>query len=295
MTNDEGDIDDIRSTEAEFDEDHQFLHLDYREIDTRNRSFDVIRGIFDDLNLVKVSSHVKISARNRSFDVIRGIFDDLSLLKVSSQVKISTRNRSFDGNRGIFVVKVSSHVKISARNRSFDVIRGIFDDLSLVKVSSHVKISKRNRSFDVIRGNFDDIVACKVDYCRLLSYVLPLYLRVIQDMEKLKHKLHEHIHEARYHLKLAREPHRNLVVSEHRIREHTTSQRYKRIQGISDGGGVARSLLHKKVRQCCAFPVLAYKADDSPLHPKMAFFSSQSTPKESDMTMASEAMSRIGN
>nr|GEW53183.1 DNA mismatch repair protein MutS, core [Tanacetum cinerariifolium] len=33
MTNDEGDIDDIMSTEAEFDEDHQFLHLDYREID----------------------------------------------------------------------------------------------------------------------------------------------------------------------------------------------------------------------------------------------------------------------
>nr|GEY67761.1 DNA mismatch repair protein MutS, core [Tanacetum cinerariifolium] len=69
-------------------------------------------------------------------------------------------------------------------------------------------------------------------------------LIVIQDMEKLKQKLHEHIHEARYHLKLAREPHRNLVVSERRIKEHTTSQRYRKIQGISDGEGVARSLLH---------------------------------------------------
>nr|GFC50576.1 DNA mismatch repair protein MutS, core [Tanacetum cinerariifolium] len=108
-------------------------------------------------------------------------------------------------------------------------------------------------------------------------------------MEKLKHKLHEHIHEARYHLKLVREPHTNLVVSERRIKEHATGQRYKRIQGISDGGGVARSLLHKKVQKHCSFPVLVYKADDSPLHPKMAFFSRQSTPKESDTTMASES------
>nr|GFB24484.1 prefoldin subunit 1 [Tanacetum cinerariifolium] len=53
--------------------------------------------------------------------------------------------------------------------------------------------------------------------------------------------------------------------------------------------GVARSLLHKKVRQRCAFPVLVYKADDSPLHPKIAFFSSQSIPKECDTAMASES------
>ncbi|GJW88968.1 hypothetical protein Tco_0164308 [Tanacetum coccineum] len=138
MTDDEGDIDDIRSIEVEFDEEDQ-----------------LIRGIFDDLSLVKVSSHVKISTGNRSFDVIRDIFDDLSLVKVSSHVKISARNRSFDVIRGILddlsLVKVSSHVKISARNkrnRSFDVIRGIFDDLSLVKVSSRVKILSRNKSYN---------------------------------------------------------------------------------------------------------------------------------------------------
>ncbi|GJU36190.1 DNA mismatch repair protein MutS [Tanacetum coccineum] len=108
------------------------------------------------------------------------------------------------------------------------------------------------------------------DYCRLLSYVLlPLYLQVIEDMEKL----------------LARELHRNIVVSERRIREHATSQRYRKIQEISDGGGVARSLLHKKVRQRRASPVLVSKADDSRLQSKMASFSSQSTPKESDTAM----------
>ncbi|GKD83297.1 coatomer subunit delta-like protein, partial [Tanacetum coccineum] len=60
---------------------------------------------------------------------------------------------------------------------------------------------------------------------------------VIEDMEKLKQKLHEHIHEARHHLKLPRELHRNLV------------------------------------------------AYDSPLQPKLASFSSQSTPKEIDTSM----------
>ncbi|GJU72041.1 probable methionine--tRNA ligase [Tanacetum coccineum] len=176
MTNDERAIDDIRSIKAEFDEEYQVLHSDYREID----------------GLVKVSSRVKISARNRSFDVIRGIFDDLGL------------------------VKVSSRVKISARNRSFDVIIGIFNDISLVKVSSH-------RGIEV----FDD-------------------------------------------------------------KSISPGQRYRKIQEISDGGGVARSLLHKKVRQCRASPVLVSKADDSPLQPKMASFSSHSTPKESDTTMVSE-------
>ncbi|GKB26603.1 coatomer subunit delta-like protein, partial [Tanacetum coccineum] len=66
-------------------------------------------------------------------------------------------------------------------------------------------------------------------------------------------------------------------------------QRYRKIQEISKGGGVARSLLHKKVRQCRASPVLVSKADDSPLQPKMASFSSQSTPKESDAALVSES------
>ncbi|GJR88977.1 probable methionine--tRNA ligase [Tanacetum coccineum] len=227
MTNDEGAIDDIRSIEAEFDEEYQVLHSDYREID----------GIFNDISLVKVSSHVKISARNRSFDVIRGIFDDLGLVKVSSRVKISARNRSFDVIIGIFndisLVKVSSHVKISARNRSFDVIRGIFDDLGLVKVSSRVKISARNRSFDVIIGIFNDISLVKVSS----------------------------------HVKIS-----------------ARNRSFDVIRGIFDDL-VARSLLHKKVRQCRASLVLVSKADDSPLQPKMASFSSHSTPKESDTTM----------
>nr|GEY16842.1 DNA mismatch repair protein MutS, core [Tanacetum cinerariifolium] len=95
--------------------------------------------------------------------------------------------------------------------------------------------------------------------------------------------------------KLARELHRNLVVSERRIREHATSQRYRKIQEISDGGGVACSLLHKKVRQCRASPVLASKADDSPLQPKMASFSKRSSKvvKAGDMVHVSKFNKKV--
>ncbi|GKB86315.1 arabinose kinase, partial [Tanacetum coccineum] len=88
--------------------------------------------------------------------------------------------------------------------------------------------------------------------------------------------------------RLARELHTNLVVSERRIRKHATSQRYKKskkYQMVEE----ARSLLHKKVRQRRASPVLVSKADDSRLQSKMASFSSQSTPKESDTAKVSES------
>ncbi|XP_076930477.1 uncharacterized protein LOC143595323 [Bidens hawaiensis] len=77
---------------------------------------------------------------------------------------------------------------------------------------------------------------------------------VIEDMEKLKQKVDEHIHEARHHLRLGRELHRKLVISEGRIREHGISQKYRKIQEISEAGGVARSILHKRVRERRASP-----------------------------------------
>ncbi|KVH88399.1 DNA mismatch repair protein MutS, core [Cynara cardunculus var. scolymus] len=99
---------------------------------------------------------------------------------------------------------------------------------------------------------------------------------VIEDMEKFKQQLHEHIQEARRHLKLARELHRNLVVTERRISEHATNQRYRKIQEISNAGGGARSMLHKKVRQLRASPNLASKGDH------MVISSIQSTQREED-------------
>ncbi|KAL8210919.1 hypothetical protein R6Q57_005356 [Mikania cordata] len=71
---------------------------------------------------------------------------------------------------------------------------------------------------------------------------------VIEDMEKLKQKVDEYLHEARHHLRFGRELHRKLVISEGRIRENNSLQRYRKIQEISEAGGVARSMLHKRAR-----------------------------------------------
>ncbi|GJT70847.1 hypothetical protein Tco_1030133 [Tanacetum coccineum] len=188
----------------------------------------------------------------------------------------------YNCNSGLYVLS-SEPVKMPW----FDSIYAdIGDEQSLSQIiwgipgrSNAINITKRLGLPDVVVGNARELhgtASAEIN-------------EVIEDMEKLKQKLHEHIHEARHHLKLARELHRNLVVSERRIREHATSQRYIKIQEISDGGGVARSLLHKKVRQHHASPVLVSKADDSPLQPKMASFSSQSTPKESNAALVSES------
>ncbi|GKC00773.1 DNA mismatch repair protein MutS, partial [Tanacetum coccineum] len=159
-------------------------------------------------------------------------------------------------------------------------------ELKTLKYSQHMNEGRSNAINIAERLGLPNVV---VGNARELHVTASAEINeVIKDMEKLKQKLHEHIHEARCHLKLARELHRNLVVSERRIREHATSQRYRKIQEISDGGGVARLLLHKKVRQRRASTVLASKAYDSPLPPKMASFSSQSTPKESDTANVSE-------
>lgn len=85
--------------------------------------------------------------------------------------------------------------------------------------------------------------------------------QVIEDMEKLKQKLHGHIHETQHHLKLARELHRNLLVSQRRINQHATTQRYTKIQEISDAGGAARSVLHRKARQVRSSPSPNLPAD----------------------------------
>ncbi|GJZ86900.1 hypothetical protein Tco_0658510, partial [Tanacetum coccineum] len=53
--------------------------------------------------------------------------------------------------------------------------------------------------------------------------------------------------------------------------------------------GTASAEINEKVRQRRASPVLVSKADDSPLQPKMAPFSSKSTPKESDAALVSES------
>ncbi|XAR52128.1 hypothetical protein NMG60_11020037 [Bertholletia excelsa] len=72
---------------------------------------------------------------------------------------------------------------------------------------------------------------------------------VILDMEKLKHNLHAHIREAQNYLKLSRDLLENLQVSRRKVMDHGSAQRNRKMQEISELAAVARSVLHKKVRE----------------------------------------------
>ncbi|KAJ0704171.1 putative DNA mismatch repair protein MutS, core [Helianthus annuus] len=114
--------------------------------------------------------------------------------------------------------------------------------------------------------------------------------QVIEDMENLKQKVDEHIHEARNHLRLGRELYRKLVISEGRVREHGSSLKYRKIQEISEAGKVARSILHKRVRQRRASPTSNLAAASKPENENermlASFTSGQSTTRTEKDTAA---------
>lgn len=72
---------------------------------------------------------------------------------------------------------------------------------------------------------------------------------VIIDMERFKQEFQERVNDARCHLMLSRDLYENLLVTKRKLMEHGTDQRYRKMREVSEAAGVARSLLHKKVRQ----------------------------------------------
>ncbi|KAF8379854.1 hypothetical protein HHK36_029303 [Tetracentron sinense] len=72
---------------------------------------------------------------------------------------------------------------------------------------------------------------------------------VIIDMERFKQDFQEHIHEAQHYLILSRNLHEHLLMAKRKIMEHGTTQRYRKMHEISEAVAMARSILHKKVRQ----------------------------------------------
>lgn len=72
---------------------------------------------------------------------------------------------------------------------------------------------------------------------------------VIIDMERFKQDSQELLHEARHHLMLSKNLHEKLKLARRKIKEHGTEQRYRKMRQISEAASMARSILHKKVRQ----------------------------------------------
>lgn len=65
------------------------------------------------------------------------------------------------------------------------------------------------------------------------------------------------------------------MATDRSIREDATSLRYRKIQEISDAGGIARSILHKKVRHRRASPNLASKAENNSPPPTVTSFTTR--------------------
>ncbi|KAI9157709.1 hypothetical protein LWI28_026711 [Acer negundo] len=78
---------------------------------------------------------------------------------------------------------------------------------------------------------------------------------VILDMERSKQDFRELLHEARHFLKLSRDLHKNLLITRRKIMEHGTTQRYRKMQEVSEAAAIARSFVHKRVRQLRASAV----------------------------------------
>ncbi|XP_062152962.1 uncharacterized protein LOC133861237 [Alnus glutinosa] len=85
-------------------------------------------------------------------------------------------------------------------------------------------------------------------YAATLNAVINLYL-VITDMERLKQDFKEKLEEAQHHLMLSKDLYENLLLARRKIMEHGTEQRLRKMREISEAAAVARSILHKKVRQ----------------------------------------------
>ncbi|MCL7035746.1 hypothetical protein MKW94_011192 [Papaver nudicaule] len=73
--------------------------------------------------------------------------------------------------------------------------------------------------------------------------------RVIYDMEQFKQEFRDHTHEAQHYIRLSKVLHENLLATKRRITEHETVQNYKKMREVYEAAAVARSLIHKKLRE----------------------------------------------
>ncbi|GAB4826055.1 hypothetical protein Ancab_008925 [Ancistrocladus abbreviatus] len=89
---------------------------------------------------------------------------------------------------------------------------------------------------------------------------------VIIHMEKFKQDIQEYTRESQNYLRISKDLHEKLLVTQRKLIEHGSGLRYRNWQQISEIASMARSILHKKMRQHRASvlrPSQPVKADSS--------------------------------
>ncbi|KAE9605977.1 putative DNA mismatch repair protein MutS [Lupinus albus] len=102
---------------------------------------------------------------------------------------------------------------------------------------------------------------------------------VITDMEKLKQDYQELLDEGYHHLMLSRKLYNSLLSTKRKIMKHSSNLRFKKMRDVSEAAAMARSILHKKVRQLDA-------SSKKPLQPSKTINSSQSSATKNCHTAA---------
>ncbi|XP_057546484.1 uncharacterized protein LOC130825331 [Amaranthus tricolor] len=72
---------------------------------------------------------------------------------------------------------------------------------------------------------------------------------VIFDLEKFKLDIEEYVDESRHYLRLSRELHEKLQRARRKLDEHSSDMKYGMVRQILDFASMARSILHKKMRE----------------------------------------------
>ncbi|KAF3432709.1 hypothetical protein FNV43_RR23811 [Rhamnella rubrinervis] len=118
---------------------------------------------------------------------------------------------------------------------------------------------------------------------------------VIYDMERLKQEYQELLDEAQHHLMLSRDLYENLLVARRKIMEHATNQRSRKMRVIPETAGMARSILHKKVRQlrASALQHLQPTTADKSKHKAASINSQLSTIDNSESSAADRNMPSV--
>ncbi|KMT16439.1 hypothetical protein BVRB_3g050620 isoform C [Beta vulgaris subsp. vulgaris] len=98
---------------------------------------------------------------------------------------------------------------------------------------------------------------------------------VIYDLEKFKLDVEEYIDEAQHYLRLSRDLHEKVQDVQRKLDEHSSDSRYRLMQQILDFASMARSALHKKMRQSRASARKSPHPEEANTHPPITPANSQ--------------------
>ncbi|GAA0173933.1 DNA metabolism protein [Lithospermum erythrorhizon] len=115
---------------------------------------------------------------------------------------------------------------------------------------------------------------------------------IILDMERLKQNTEELNREAQHHLILVEDLRQKILLSSENIRQHRINLSLKKAQEITGAAAVARSILHKRVREQ---RTISAQRSRSSTNPKSTSSSHQTTTRKNDISSSAESVNSLND